>query len=89
MRYFILFLFSSIAHAELYVDWKQLPDEEIQAICNAPLKQGEKILSVNGCYRLIGPICRVYTRKPTGPNDAEVHRTLGHEVRHCFEGAFH
>lgn len=44
----------------------------------------------NGCFVVRqGGVCHVYTRKPRGIWDDEVHRTLGHEARHCFEGYFH
>jgi hypothetical protein len=36
-----------------------------------------------------GDVCVVITRKPQGPHDEELHAVLGHELRHCFEGAFH
>lgn len=53
--------------------------EELQIICNT------KSLNVVGCYRDGGVVCRVYTLK----NDPEEHDTLGHEVKHCFQGRFH
>lgn len=86
-----LLLLASSAHAETYVDWVTLPEAELQQACNVPLSAQDTSpdIKVNGCYRMKGPVCRVYTRKPTDANDQEVHRTLGHEIRHCFEGKFH
>ncbi len=43
----------------------------------------------NGCFDMRADVCHVYTRAPKSPYDTDTHRTLGHEVRHCFEGFFH
>lgn len=41
------------------------------------------------CYRIIGSVCTVFTRRARGPYDDPLHTALGHETRHCFHGDFH
>ncbi len=45
--------------------------------------------NAKGCYRLVGQTCVVITGRPKDAYDIDTHATLGHEVRHCFEGDFH
>jgi hypothetical protein len=45
--------------------------------------------TVWGCYRRTLNQCVVYTAHPDSKEDPRLHDTLGHEVRHCFVGAFH
>ena len=70
------------------VRWHMASLEEVNQICNAgtPAKHRK---SVWGCYRRSFDICTVYTARPGTNEDPQLHDTLGHEVRHCFLGAFH
>ena len=38
---------------------------------------------IKGCARYNEKLCKIYTGKTTSME------TLGHELRHCFEGKFH
>lgn len=55
--------------------------DDLHKACNARLYKDSPI----GCAQKAGNVCRIHTRT----DDAELHDTLGHELRHCFEGAFH
>lgn len=61
------------------IRWQQHGFKELQEVCASGLKR------VVGCYQRAGSVCVVHTYR----GDKELHDTLGHEVRHCFEGAFH
>lgn len=63
------------------VQWVQLAD--IATECSDPG------FDVAGCYKVRGDTCYVYTKQAQSENDKAVHMTLGHEVRHCFQGDFH
>jgi hypothetical protein len=72
----------------IVVRWHIASLAEVNEICNAgmPAKQRK---SVWGCYRRTFDQCTVYTAGPDSREDPQLHDTLGHEVRHCFQGAFH
>lgn len=54
--------------------WVKGTQQEIQGYCQS--------YKAAGCYRKTGNTCIVYAK------DWDFH-TLGHEVKHCFDGAFH
>ena len=74
--------------ASVVVRWHATSLAEVNAICNAgmPAKHHK---TVWGCYRRAFDSCVVYTAHPDSNEDPQLHDTLGHEVRHCFLGAFH
>ena len=52
----------------------------------------EKALEINGFYFLENGICHVYAPDPPMQGDkysVGQWGTLGHEVKHCFDGLFH
>jgi len=59
---------------------------EINQICNAGMPAKFR-KTVWGCYRRAFDQCVVYTANEK--EDPQLHDTLGHEVRHCFQGNFH
>jgi len=70
------------------VRWYMASLAEVNRICN----NGRAAIhrkSVWGCYRRAFNECIVYTARPESGEDPQIHDTLGHEVRHCFQGAFH
>jgi hypothetical protein len=73
---------------DVVVRWHTASLSEINEICNAGMS-GKDRKSVWGCYRLAFNQCTVYTARPDSKEDPQLHDTLGHEVRHCFQGAFH
>ena len=70
------------------VRWHMASLAEVNEICNAGMPAKHR-KSVWGCYRRTFDQCTVYTAKPDSREDPQLHDTLGHEVRHCFQGAFH
>src|SRR5215510_8547813 len=70
------------------VRWQMASLAEVNEICNAGVSAKHR-KSVWGCYRRTFDQCTVYTASPDSREDAQLHDTLGHEVRHCFQGAFH
>lgn len=72
----------------ILVRWHMASLAEVNEICNEgmPAKQRK---TVWGCYRRTFDHCTVYTASPDSREDPQLHDTLGHEVRHCFLGAFH
>lgn len=68
------------------IHWHMAPLAEINAICNAGMPAKFR-KSVWGCYRRAFDQCVIYTA--TEKEDPNLHDTIGHEVRHCFQGAFH
>ncbi len=68
------------------VFWEKVDDAKLQRVCNAP---GD-LVRVNGCAKVAGDMCIIYTRAEGGySGQFDYHQTLGHELRHCFEGAWH
>lgn len=75
---------SANMHKTVSVTWLTSPNP--QATCNAEAKKrGYKDFgfSVLGCAFWTGASCTIVTK--TNPN---MH-TLGHEIRHCFQGDWH
>jgi len=65
---------------EIIVRWVRMQPSEVRAKCGA---------DAEACFRTTQGKHVIYTRKPTGPYDEQLHRALGHELRHGFEGYFH
>jgi len=68
------------------IRWHVAPLAEINRICNAGMPAKFR-KSVWGCYRRAFDQCVIYTADER--EDPNLHDTIGHEVRHCFQGAFH
>lgn len=49
--------------------------------CEITVRHG----AVIGCARPGAGVCNIHTRT----NDRDLNDTLGHELRHCFEGNWH
>lgn len=62
------------------VEWVTV--DNVDQVCRgfAPLAQGRRFV---GCAVSNATQCRVYTNRNTSLS------ILGHEIRHCFEGAWH
>jgi len=73
---------------DVVVRWHTASLAEINDICNAGMPAKHR-KSVWGCYKRSFNQCTVYTASPDSREDPQLHDTLGHEVRHCFHGAFH
>ena len=65
------------------IQWVQDSPAAVQKQC------GGDVWNVVGCYKWEGDTCFVYTRPMKSETDRVGMETLGHEVRHCFEGDFH
>jgi len=70
------------------VRWHMVSLSEVNEICNEGMPAKHR-KSVWGGYRRAFDSCVVYTARPDSKEDPQLHDTLGHEVRHCFLGAFH
>jgi len=80
------------------IEWRQFTDQaELNRACDTRMA-GTSIKSmlsqrppgrVEGCFRLAGETCVINTMKVGLADQREIHDTIGHEVRHCFEGLFH
>jgi len=64
------------------VTWLTFDDIEKECI-KAGSKDPGPLRNILGCVRYSAKTCRIYTGKTT------TMETLGHELRHCFEGKFH
>lgn len=67
-----------------------LPD--LVSMCSKGARDYEPDLL--GCYEWQGTVCHIYTlprwvREMREGGISEHHRTLGHELDHCFRGPFH
>jgi len=71
---------------QVRIRWHQGTLAEINQICNAGMPAKFR-KSVWGCYRRAFDQCVIYTASEK--EDPNLHDTIGHEVRHCFQGAFH
>jgi hypothetical protein len=74
-------------HSVKQIAWVKLPEKQLQEICKD--KKDPPFLTFNGCYRFYKGIHLVITGEPISPEHVSLHCTLGHEVRHAFDGAFH
>jgi hypothetical protein len=80
------------------IEWRQFTDQaELNRTCDTRLT-GTSINSilrqrpagrVEGCFRQAGDTCVINTMKVGLADQREIHDTIGHEVRHCFDGLFH
>ena len=67
------------------VTWKTVKGD-IRSVCNRIAKNKgyqEYNYAINACAFWEGDVCTVYT-----PETTAMH-TVGHEMRHCFQGAWH
>lgn len=64
--------------------WSQHEDGELQMVCGA-----RPLHPVVGCAKPGPMTCQIYTLKVEKEKREELHETLGHELRHCFEGRWH
>lgn len=80
LRLALCLLLTGCASDGMHIRWEQHDFKTLQEVCAVPGK-----VRVAGCYKRAGSQCVVMTYR----GDKELHDTLGHEVRHCFEGAFH
>lgn len=76
----LLMLMTSCSSDGLKIRWEQYSVKELQKFCGSPSKT-----RIAGCAKRAGNQCVVATYK----GDPELNDSLGHEVRHCFEGAWH
>ena len=66
------------------VNWRRVDD--VQKTCEAESrKRGFNGFGyrINACSFWVGDRCDIFTSKTPTTHD------LGHEIRHCFQGAFH
>jgi hypothetical protein len=70
--------------SSIRVDWRTVDD--VRAVCskmNEASGYGPIKFSINACSVRQGNVCTIVTNQ-----DTSMH-TLGHELRHCFQGAWH
>jgi hypothetical protein len=78
-----ILILSGCASDGIKVMWYQLPNDELQQVCRRGM------WPVVGCAKP-GPLsCHIYTLEVSREKREDLHETLGHELRHCFEGKFH
>ena len=49
----------------------------------------EEVLEPFGCAKLHGDVCTIVAARPSGFDDHERIKTIGHELWHCFTGPEH
>lgn len=77
----ILLILSGCATAgEQRIVWHKASDLDLYALCRAT--------DVRGCYWRSGGACHV-AAPDIGRWSPHTLETLGHEVKHCFDGAWH
>lgn len=70
------------------IEWIRYDDPvALNKACDKSIRSKRMSPAVWGCYNNIGGVCVVRTL--AAQQDPRIHDTLGHEVRHCFEGQFH
>ena len=67
-------------HVQKYIQWIIVEDLE-QACYGKPKNPGDGEL--RGCAKFTPKTCIIYTKRITSLAN------LGHEMRHCYEGAWH
>ena len=67
-------------HVQKYIQWIIVEDLE-QACFGKPKNPGDGEL--RGCAKFTPKTCVIYTKRITSLAN------LGHEMRHCYEGAWH
>ena len=67
-------------HVQKYIQWIIVEDME-QACYGKPKNPGDGEL--RGCAKFTPKTCVIYTKRITSLAN------LGHEMRHCYEGAWH
>ena len=82
------------------VEWRQFTDQaELNRVCDSRVPLGSASITamlsqrpagrVEGCFRQAGDTCVINTMKVGLADPREIHDTIGHEIRHCFDGLFH
>lgn len=79
------------------ISWVRLAPGDIRAVC-APVRGSvPSWVEIRGCHVKLGRVCYVIAPDPDLTRDALGRRTyardqwstLGHEVKHCYDGLFH
>jgi hypothetical protein len=92
MRFLLILLLAGCATTDDYVKvkWHRIPDE--------PTTRFDKRIGhsketkVNGFARMVDGVCHVFAPDPPMVEGKYVFGqwgTLGHEIKHCFDGSFH
>ncbi len=68
------------------IAWHMVDDP--RQVC-ARLLPGREALSPKACAKFDGATCVIYARRPADEHDLRAMAVLGHELLHCFDGAFH
>lgn len=68
-------------YEEMHITWIVV-DDVVQA-CNDVMYQKRYDPHIVACAQRSGSVCEIYTKKNL---DLAI---LGHEIRHCYEGAWH
>ena len=75
------------------VVWNRV--EEPQRVCES-LSGRKNLFHILGCSHWSGPateggprVCSIYAPEPRHERDFERFATLGHELKHCFDGNWH
>jgi hypothetical protein len=89
----LVFLYAVVHAEEVYrphsysstvITWRTVPD--VDSTCKKEYEKLGKTTNIRkflGCAIAQSDYCVIITGEHT------THDTIGHEVRHCFEGAFH
>ena len=93
MRYLLLILLTGCATVNegVQIMWHKTTNPAVDC-ANV---HGKVSSDTSGCYVWRQTVCHVYAPDPPIPiqNAAGYHRlqwsTLGHEIKHCFDGNFH
>jgi len=81
----LLFLTGCASAADRPIELRFQPPKEI----SAAYKDKTGLSGALGYVELYDNVCIVHAPKPRNPTDDARWRILYHELRHCWEGAFH
>lgn len=89
MRAALLLVLAGCAHVPpdvVSVRWVKVEDPV--AACRKAYPSAP-FWGVRGCTVMRGAECTIYARDADGEQDRERLATLGHELKHCFDGRWH
>lgn len=66
------------------VQWHKGSLDQVQLECANHNIKARHIFNILGCYRIADNVCHIYS-----VDSPEQMSTLGHELKHCFDGHFH
>jgi hypothetical protein len=78
----------SVPHQQVVVSWERTEDAE--KVCRTWFPSFTPFFyRIRGCAKWAGNVCTIVAPDFKSEDEREKMATLGHELKHCFDGSWH